>query len=100
MYVLIILIKLTLFTKFRMKDMINSLQNDVNKMDEPREMDKLFHQRINSLESKMDGIRNEVREAVSDMMEGESCGLGGGVICMVHLEAINYSHSYYYQSDI
>jgi hypothetical protein len=63
------------FGEIRTK-VIVGLQNDMEKMDEPRETDKLFHQRLSSLEAKMEGIRSEVREAVSDIMEGEIWFMG------------------------
>ena len=52
-----------------MQDVIADMQDAFDKMDEPRDIDKLFHQRISTLEAKLEGIRNEVQLAVSDMME-------------------------------
>ncbi|GAX77497.1 hypothetical protein CEUSTIGMA_g4941.t1 [Chlamydomonas eustigma] len=48
---------------------IGDMQTAINKSNEPREIDKLFHQRISTVEAKLDGIGNEVKLAVSDLME-------------------------------
>jgi hypothetical protein len=49
---------------------VTDLQTAFNKINEPREIDKLFHQRISTVEAKLDGISYEVKLAVSDLMEG------------------------------
>ena len=54
----------------RMKEVIADLQDAVERADNPRDIDKLFHQRISTLEAKVESIRSDVQATVSDMMEG------------------------------
>lgn len=64
-----------------MKDVIADLQDAVERADAPRDIDKLFHQRISTLEAKVEGIRNEVQVTISDMMEGEGRALWVPALC-------------------
>lgn len=56
------------FCRCRLKESVATLQEVVRRADAPREVEKVFHQRISALEGKLEDIRGEVRAAADEIL--------------------------------
>ncbi len=60
-----------------LQETVASLKKGKGVGSEPSDIDKLFHQRISAVEAKIEGVSNEIKLAVSEMMGGEGWILYG-----------------------